>query len=106
VEVDLATPEAVEAAMLEQADGVWRWIEKSGGRGRTVTVKARYADFRIVTRSRTLGAPVTDRAVLHETSLALVKSLFPLRNPIRLIGVTLSGFEEAPSGSETLFDLI
>ena len=106
VEVDLATPEAVEAAMLEQADGVWRWIEKSGGRGRTVTVKARYADFRIVTRSRTLAAPVTDRAVLHEVSLVLVRSLFPLRDSIRLIGVTLSGFEEAPVESETLLDLI
>ncbi|MEZ0242795.1 MAG: DNA polymerase IV [Sphingomonas sp.] len=106
VEVDLATPEAVEAAMLEQADGVWRWIEKGGGRGRTVTVKARYADFRIVTRSRTLGAPVVDRAVLHEVSLALVRSLFPLRSPIRLIGVTLSGFEEAPREGETLLDLI
>ena len=105
VEVDLATPEAVEAAMLEQADGVWRWIEKSGGRGRTVTVKARYADFRIVTRSRTLGGPVTDRDTLHAVSLALVRSLFPLRDAIRLIGVTLSGFDEAPAG-ESLLDLI
>ena len=105
VEVDLATSDAVEAAMLEQADGVWRWIEKSGGRGRTVTVKARYADFRIVTRSRTLGAPVTDRDTLHTVSLALVRSLFPLRDAIRLIGVTLSGFDEAPAG-ESLLDLI
>ncbi|MCW3847459.1 DNA polymerase IV [Sphingomonas sp. LB-2] len=104
VEVDLATPAAVEAAMLEQADGVWRWIEKSGGRGRTVTVKARYADFRIVTRSRTLGAPVSDRETLHAVSLALVRSLFPLRDAIRLIGVTLSGFEEA--AAENLLDLL
>jgi len=105
VDVDLATPEAVEAAMLEQAGEVWKWIEKSGGRGRTVTVKARYADFRIVTRSRTLGAPVTDPDTLHAVSLALVRSLFPLRDAIRLIGVTLSGFDDAPV-SETLLDLI
>ena len=37
------------------------WCEKTGGRGRTVTVKARYADFRIVTRSRTLASSVDDR---------------------------------------------
>ena len=48
---------------------------------------------------------MTDRDTLHAVSLALVRSLFPLRNPIRLIGVTLSGFEEAPAG-ETLLDLI
>jgi DNA polymerase-4 len=106
VSVNLATPETVEAAMLGQADDVWRWIEKTGGRGRTVTVKARYADFRIVTRSRTLGAPVTDRETLHAVSLALVRSLFPLRDAIRLIGVTLSGFDTASAGEETLLDLI
>jgi len=106
VDVDLATPEAVEAAMLEQADSVWRWIERTGGRGRTVTVKARYADFRIVTRSRTLGGPVTERAVLHEVSLTLVRSLFPLRDAIRLIGVTLSGFDEGVSEEESLLDLL
>jgi DNA polymerase-4 len=104
VEVDLATPEAVEAALLGQADSLWEWCERSGERGRTVTVKARYADFRIVTRSRTLGAPVGERAVLHEVSLVLVRTLFPLRSGIRLIGVTLSGFEAA--GSDSLLDLI
>jgi DNA polymerase-4 len=104
VEVDLVTPEAVEAAMLGQADQVWAWCEKTGERGRTVTVKARYADFRIVTRSRTLGMQVGDRETLHHVSLALVRSLFPLSDGIRLIGVTLSTFEEAKA--ETLLDLI
>jgi DNA polymerase IV len=103
-ENDLSTPEQVEAAMLGQADEVWAWCEKSGGRGRTVTVKARYADFRIVTRSRTLGGPVGDRGTLHEVSLALVRTLFPLRTGIRLIGVTLSTFDE--ERRETLLDLI
>jgi DNA polymerase-4 len=105
VETDLAAPEAVEAAMLGQADEVWTWCEKSGARGRTVTVKARYADFRIVTRSRTLGWPVNDRATLHEVSLGLVRTLFPLRAGIRLIGVTLSTFDEEAVG-DMLLDLI
>jgi DNA polymerase-4 len=104
VEVDLATPEAVEAAMLGQADQVWAWCEKTGERGRTVTVKARYADFRIVTRSRTLGMIVDRRETLHQVALALVRSLFPLRDGIRLIGVTLSTFDEAKA--ETLLDLL
>lgn len=103
VEVDLATPEAVEAAMLGQADQVWAWCEKTGERGRTVTVKARYADFRIVTRSRTLGMVVGDRETLHQVALGLVRSLFPLRDGVRLIGVTLSTFEGT---GESLLDLI
>ncbi|MEN3749789.1 DNA polymerase IV [Sphingomonas sp. HF-S3] len=91
---DLTTPEAVEPPLLVQADSVWEWCERTGGRGRTVTVKARYSDFRIVTRSRTLNAPVQDRATLHEVSLALVRTLYPLRLGVRLLGVTLSGFGE------------
>ncbi|MEO5867100.1 MAG: DNA polymerase IV, partial [Sphingomonas sp.] len=91
---DLTTSEAIETALLPLAADVWRWCEASGGRGRTVTVKARYDDFRIVTRSRTLNAKVDDKALLDATALALVRSLFPLRAPIRLLGVTLSTFDD------------
>ena len=90
---DLVTPEQVEQGVLAMADDVWAWCEKSGGRGRTVTVKCRYDDFRTVTRSRTRAAPVSDRAALHETAIALVRTLYPLRAGIRLIGVTLSTFD-------------
>jgi DNA polymerase-4 len=90
---DLTDPARIEAELLNLADDVWRWVERTGGRGRTVTVKARYADFRTVTRSRTLGRAVDARATLHDTALALVRSLYPLRNGLRLLGVTLSSFE-------------
>jgi len=92
--VDLTTPEAVEAALLPLAADVWRWCERTASHGRTVTVKARYDDFRIVTRSRTPGGLVDDKATLDALAIALVRSLFPLRAPIRLLGVTLSGFDQ------------
>ena len=74
------------------ADDVWAWCEKTGGRGRTVTVKIKWADFQQSTRSRSLGAPVGSRAVLHEASLALIRSVYPPPKGIRLVGVTLSNF--------------
>lgn len=89
---DLTEPARVEAELAKLADDVWRWIERTGGRGRTVTVKARYADFRTVTRSRTLGRTIDERAPLHDTAIALVRTLYPLRSGLRLLGVTLSGF--------------
>ena len=91
--VDLIEPAQVEDGVRAMADDVWAWCEKSGGRGRTVTVKARYADFRQVTRSRTLGSIVDDREVLQEVAISLVRTLFPLRAGIRLLGVTLSTFD-------------
>ncbi|MES2754215.1 MAG: DNA polymerase IV [Pseudomonadota bacterium] len=96
---DLSDPARIEAQVIALADDVWRWIERTGGRGRTVTVKARYSDFRTVTRSRTLTRAVDAQAILHDAAVALVRSLYPLRAGLRLLGVTLSGFasEEPPA---------
>ena len=55
-------------------------------------MKARYADFRTVTRSRTLGRAIDARDTLHDTATALIRTLYPLRSGLRLLGVTLSGF--------------
>lgn len=90
--VDLTEPEAIEAGVLGMADDVWSWCEKTGARGRTVTVKIKWADFQQSTRSRSLGAAVESRAGLHEASLALIRSVFPPPKGIRLVGVTLSNF--------------
>ena len=100
---DLIDPAAIEARIVALADDVWRWMERTGGRGRTVTVKARYADFRTVTRSRTLARPVTERVTLDETALGLVRSLYPLRAGVRLLGVTLSGFVGPEQAAELNF---
>jgi DNA polymerase-4 len=89
---DLTDPEAIEAGVLAMADDVWAWCEKTGGRGRTVTVKIKWADFQQSTRSRSMGWPVESRAVLHEASLALIRSIYPPPKGIRLVGVTLSNF--------------
>jgi DNA polymerase-4 len=92
-EVDLVEPPAIEEGLLGQADDLWAWCEKARMYGRTVTVKIKFADFRIATRSRTLPRPVGDRETLHAVSLELVRTIYPPRTGIRLLGVTLSGFE-------------
>jgi DNA polymerase-4 len=55
-------------------------------------VKIKYADFRIVTRSRTASRPVAARELLHEISLALVRAIYPVTIGIRLVGVSVSNF--------------
>ena len=59
---------------------------RTGARGRTVTVKIKWADFQQCTRSRTCPGPVASRADLHAASLALVRSVFPVPKGIRLVG--------------------
>ena len=107
-ERDLETPTEVEAGVLALADEVWAWCEKTGARGRTVTVKVRYADFRTVTRSRTVAGPVTNRAMLADTTAALVRGVFPIRKPVRLLGVTVLGLgtgDAAAPAAQAALDL-
>ena len=59
------------------ADDVWAWCENTGSRGRTVTVKIKWADFKISTRSRSLDMAVETRERLHQAALDLVRSVFP-----------------------------
>jgi len=92
-DTDLTEPEAIEAGLTGQADDVWAWCEKAEMYGRTVTAKIKFADFKIATRSRTLPAPVTDRDTLRTTAVELVRSIYPPRTGIRLLGVTVSNFE-------------
>jgi DNA polymerase-4 len=92
---DLETTGEVEAGIEVLADEVWAWCEKTGALGRTVTVKLRYADFRTLTRSRTAAEPIASRAALAGTAVALARGLFPLEKRVRLLGVTLSGFDVA-----------
>ena len=90
---DLTEAADIEREVLGQADEVWAWCQKANAFGRTVTVKIKYADFQQATRSRSLTAPVSSQAVLHEVSLGLVRSVLPAQKGIRLVGVSVSNFQ-------------
>jgi DNA polymerase IV len=92
---DLTDPSAIEREVLAQADEVWAWCQNANAYGRTVTVKIKYADFRIATRSRSAAGPVRSQAALHEASLVLLRSIYPVEKGIRLVGVSVSNFEHA-----------
>ncbi len=104
-EHDLTTPDEVLAAVRRMADQVWAWCARTKITGKTVVVKVRYADFQIVTRSRTLGVAVSSHADLTGVAERLVGTLFPLRAGIRLVGVTLATLE-GEDEAEPMLDLI
>ncbi|WP_211849838.1 DNA polymerase IV [Neoroseomonas eburnea] len=100
---DLVDAAGIEAGVLRMADDVWAWCAKTQAFGRTVTVKVKFADFRQVTRSRTLAAAITGQAPLRQASLDLVRSVFPPRTGVRLVGVTVSNFMADAAGDLPLF---
>jgi DNA polymerase-4 len=92
-QADLFTPEEARAALGPLISKVWSHCEGSTIRGRTATLKAKYADFRQITRSRTVDEPVASLTVLEGLVFALLETLFPVSKGIRLLGVTLSSLE-------------
>jgi DNA polymerase-4 len=89
---DLAEFEAMAAELQPLIDKVWRHCEDKGTRGRTVTLKVKFADFELITRSRTLPGSIESRADLESVTIDLLRMIFPLEKAIRLLGVTVSGF--------------
>ncbi len=63
-------------------------------------MKLRYADFRQLTRSRTAAAPVASKSALAGAAVELVRSAYPLAKGVRLLGVTVSGFEPGERADE------
>jgi nucleotidyltransferase/DNA polymerase involved in DNA repair len=54
---DLIDPVRIEAGVIAMADDVWAWCEKTNCRGRTITVKNKWASFQISSRSRSIETP-------------------------------------------------
>ena len=73
---------------------VWAAYARAALPGRTVTVKIKYADFRIVTRSRSCPDSITDARTVERLALELLRPHFPAPRGIRLLGVTLSSLEQ------------
>jgi len=89
---DLTEFEAMVSELQPLIDKVWRHCENKGTRGRTVTLKVKFADFELISRSRTVVAPVVRREELANVTTELLRALFPMKKPVRLLGVSVSGF--------------
>ncbi|KAB7644086.1 DNA polymerase IV [Polymorphobacter fuscus] len=91
---DLAGRADLERALEPVIDAAWARIARAGASGRTLTLKAKFADFRLVARSRTTVLPMADRDAIAVAAHALLRSLLPVDQGIRLLGVTLSGLDD------------
>jgi len=92
---DKRTNAELRAALDEIVEIVWRRIENGGVRGRGIVLKARYADFRTLTRSRTLPRAIADKSEFAALGHSLLDPLLPVEMGIRLLGLTLTGIESS-----------
>ncbi len=101
---DLRAEEALVTEIDRIAQSLWSRIEQNRLYGRTVVLKIKFADFRIITRSRSFSAPVRDAATLAEAGRMLLRAQLPLSMGARLLGLGVHNLEsvEAPEEESQL----
>lgn len=80
-------------ALAELAEKVGASLRKNGIQGRTITIKIKYADFRQITRSKTIHTRTNNTATISTLACALLDAE-AIPAPVRLVGVCVSGFEQ------------
>ena len=90
---DLRDPTVLADELERIAGYAWTRIERAQVAGRSVTLKVKFADFTIITRSKSFGKPV-NRADFESTGQALLAALQPLTKGIRLLGLGLHNLSE------------
>jgi DNA polymerase-4 len=91
---DIVAEDALLAELDRISQILWPRIEAKSLSGRTVNLKVKYQDFRIVTRARSLDRPVGSREEMLELGSALLRSLLPAPKGVRLLGLGLSNLQQ------------
>lgn len=74
------------------AGRVFEELGEEGKRARTVTLKIKYADFRLVTRRKTFGDFLSSAGEVFRAAAELLERTEAGRRPVRLAGIALSSF--------------
>ena len=96
---DLMNYESVRKELIEISDVLTRRMERSKTVGRTLTVKAKYTDFRIVTRSKTIDQWIENIDQIQSIYEELLPAI-PIENGIRLLGLSLSNLNHEEQEEE------
>jgi DNA polymerase-4 len=99
---DLHEFEPMREALEANIAKVWRHCQATGIRGRTLTLKVKFADFQQITRSRSVDDAIDSLADLERLSLGLLERLLPPRKGVRLLGISLSSLTQAQATGRQL----
>src|SRR5438445_31650 len=86
---DLRDPDRLAAELTRIAGYAWDRVSRAEVVGRTVTLKVKYGDFTLITRSKSFAAPVPDVESFTAAGQGLLAALHPLPKGIRLLGLGL-----------------
>jgi DNA polymerase IV len=107
---DLTDEEEMILQLKRIASIVTARLQKHGLKGRTITLKIKYHDFKQITRSKSFTEGIDDEETLFSTAIELLQATDLTHVKVRLLGISLSNFgevkkhePEAPNQQLTFF---
>ena len=101
---DITDIEKAKIVLMELADDIGMTAREQEKNGRTVHIKLKYSNFHSVTRQTTIPATSVTKEI-YQAGCKLLEQNWNKFLPVRLIGISISGFHEDSSSDQlSLFD--
>jgi DNA polymerase IV len=101
---DTADAAQLESTLMRLSEMVARRLREHSLHARTIQLKLRYKDFTTITRAHSLPAPTQLDTEIFTQIRALFRNNWKQGREVRLLGVHVSSFEDAPAGQLDLLD--
>lgn len=102
---DLRQRAEMEAALLSIAEDVHQRLTTHKCSGYTLTLKIKYDNYDLITRSRTLETPIQAIADILPLATSLLSAHLTPNRPVRLLGITLSNLTGPQGHRQLSFEL-
>ncbi|MHC1719720.1 MAG: DNA polymerase IV [Clostridiaceae bacterium] len=101
---DITDLNEARAEFLEMAEEIGLSARKEGKKGRTIQITIKYADFRSITRQTTIQSTCHTGDIFSH-GFELLSKNWNSKQPVRLLGLTLTGFDNEPASEQlSIFD--
>ena len=99
---DLTDRQQMIEALDAIAEVLHQRLEKAECSGHTLTLKVKFADYRQITRARTLDSCIKGAELIRTLGQELLKANLEENQVVRLLGLTVSNFSYQSSGPKQL----
>ena len=100
---DITDLEEARKVIMELSEEVAMSARRHGKKGLTVQITIKYSDFRTITRQTRIPATNLARDIM-QAGFKLLENNWNRLRPVRLLGISISGFEENICEQVSLFD--
>jgi DNA polymerase IV len=93
-ETDIDDREELTFRFTKIVEKAFNRIEREKVSGKTLTLKIKFFDFEVISRSKTFDFFIDSKDVILHEALKLLEKELPPSKPVRLLGITMSNFFE------------